>query len=124
MEATMAIVTGIGGVFFKSRNDSAALAAWYQEHCMLAANERDNCGRNFICARTRLPHLWLLGRLAAYYFFRPRAFSQIASARSASWLASAYFPLSHRLTDSLNNLCVFNVNYISIHIASSKNLTL
>ena len=28
----MAKVTGIGGVFFKSRNDNAALAAWYQEH--------------------------------------------------------------------------------------------
>jgi len=32
MEATMAKVTGIGGVFFKSRNDRAALAAWYQKH--------------------------------------------------------------------------------------------
>jgi hypothetical protein len=32
MEATMARVTGIGGVFFKSRNDSAALVAWYQKH--------------------------------------------------------------------------------------------
>jgi predicted enzyme related to lactoylglutathione lyase len=28
----MARVTGIGGVFFKSRNDSAALATWYQKH--------------------------------------------------------------------------------------------
>jgi predicted enzyme related to lactoylglutathione lyase len=28
----MARVTGIGGVFFKSRNDSRELAAWYQEH--------------------------------------------------------------------------------------------
>ena len=28
----MAKITGIGGVFFKSRNDRAALAAWYQEH--------------------------------------------------------------------------------------------
>jgi predicted enzyme related to lactoylglutathione lyase len=28
----MARVTGIGGVFFKSRKDSAALAAWYQKH--------------------------------------------------------------------------------------------
>lgn len=28
----MARVTGIGGVFFKSRNDSAALVAWYQKH--------------------------------------------------------------------------------------------
>ncbi|HEX8616822.1 MAG TPA: VOC family protein [Thermoanaerobaculia bacterium] len=28
----MAKVTGIGGVFFKSSNDHAALAAWYQTH--------------------------------------------------------------------------------------------
>ncbi len=28
----MARVTGIGGVFFKSRGDGAALAAWYQQH--------------------------------------------------------------------------------------------
>ena len=28
----MARITGIGGVFFKSRNDSAALTAWYQKH--------------------------------------------------------------------------------------------
>lgn len=28
----MAKITGIGGVFFKSRNDRAALAAWYQKH--------------------------------------------------------------------------------------------
>ncbi|MEO8478038.1 MAG: VOC family protein [Gemmatimonadota bacterium] len=28
----MAKVTGIGGVFFKSKDDSKALAAWYQEH--------------------------------------------------------------------------------------------
>ena len=28
----MARVTGIGGVFFKSRSDNAALAAWYQKH--------------------------------------------------------------------------------------------
>ena len=28
----MAKVTGIGGIFFKSRNDNAALAAWYHEH--------------------------------------------------------------------------------------------
>lgn len=28
----MAKVTGIGGVFFKSRNDNVALAAWYQKH--------------------------------------------------------------------------------------------
>lgn len=28
----MAKVTGIGGVFFKSKGDPTALAAWYQEH--------------------------------------------------------------------------------------------
>jgi predicted enzyme related to lactoylglutathione lyase len=28
----MARITGIGGIFFKSRNDNAALAAWYQKH--------------------------------------------------------------------------------------------
>jgi len=31
MEATMARITGIGGVFFKSRNDRAALASWYHK---------------------------------------------------------------------------------------------
>ena len=28
----MAKITGIGGVFLKSKGDSAALAAWYREH--------------------------------------------------------------------------------------------
>ena len=28
----MARVTGIGGVFFKSRADASRLAAWYHEH--------------------------------------------------------------------------------------------
>ena len=28
----MARITGIGGVFFKSRGDSKALAAWYEKH--------------------------------------------------------------------------------------------
>ena len=28
----MAKVTGVGGVFFKSRGDSRAPAAWYQKH--------------------------------------------------------------------------------------------
>lgn len=28
----MAKITGIGGVFFKSTGDNAALAAWYQQH--------------------------------------------------------------------------------------------
>lgn len=28
----MAKITGIGGVFFKSKNDNVALAAWYQQH--------------------------------------------------------------------------------------------
>lgn len=32
----MAKITGIGGVFFKSRGDPAALAAWYQQHLGLA----------------------------------------------------------------------------------------
>ena len=32
----MARVTGIGGVFFKSRNDNAALANWYQKHLGLS----------------------------------------------------------------------------------------
>ena len=32
----MARVTGIGGVFFKSRNDNAALTAWYQKHLGIA----------------------------------------------------------------------------------------
>src|SRR5688572_33397267 len=32
MEATMARITGIGGVFFKSRNDRVALVNWYQKH--------------------------------------------------------------------------------------------
>jgi hypothetical protein len=29
---TMAKITGVGGVFFKSAGDSAALAAWYRKH--------------------------------------------------------------------------------------------
>lgn len=32
----MARITGIGGVFFKSRNDKAALATWYQKHLGLS----------------------------------------------------------------------------------------
>ncbi len=32
----MARITGIGGVFIKSRNDGAALAAWYQQHLGMA----------------------------------------------------------------------------------------
>lgn len=32
----MARITGIGGVFFKSRNDKSALAAWYQKHLGLS----------------------------------------------------------------------------------------
>jgi predicted enzyme related to lactoylglutathione lyase len=31
-EAAMARVTGIGGVFFKSRGDHKALGAWYEKH--------------------------------------------------------------------------------------------
>lgn len=35
----MAKITGIGGVFFKSRKDHKALAAWYQRHLGLALEE-------------------------------------------------------------------------------------
>ena len=35
----MAKVTGIGGVFFKSKDDNASLAAWYQEHLGMALEE-------------------------------------------------------------------------------------
>ncbi len=35
----MAKITGIGGVFFKSSGDNAALAAWYQQHLGLALEE-------------------------------------------------------------------------------------
>ena len=35
----MARVTGIGGVFFKSTSDNAALAAWYQQHLGMALED-------------------------------------------------------------------------------------
>ncbi len=35
----MAKVTGIGGVFFKSRGDNVALAAWYQKHLGLSLED-------------------------------------------------------------------------------------
>jgi predicted enzyme related to lactoylglutathione lyase len=35
----MAKVTGIGGVFFKSTGDRAALAAWYQQHLGMALSD-------------------------------------------------------------------------------------
>ena len=35
----MARVTGIGGVFFKSRSDNATLAAWYQQHLGMALED-------------------------------------------------------------------------------------
>jgi predicted enzyme related to lactoylglutathione lyase len=35
----MARITGIGGVFFKAKGDSAALAAWYQKHLGLALQD-------------------------------------------------------------------------------------
>jgi predicted enzyme related to lactoylglutathione lyase len=35
----MAKVTGVGGVFFKSRGDSAALAAWYRKHLGMALED-------------------------------------------------------------------------------------
>jgi len=35
----MARVTGIGGVFFKSRKDRSALAAWYRDHLKIPLEE-------------------------------------------------------------------------------------
>ena len=35
----MAKITGIGGVFFKSKGDSAALAAWYRKHLGMALED-------------------------------------------------------------------------------------
>jgi predicted enzyme related to lactoylglutathione lyase len=35
----MAKITGIGGVFFKSTGDNAALAAWYRKHLGLALED-------------------------------------------------------------------------------------
>lgn len=35
----MARITGIGGVFFKSKGDHAALAAWYRDHLGLSLEE-------------------------------------------------------------------------------------
>jgi predicted enzyme related to lactoylglutathione lyase len=35
----MAKVTGIGGIFFKSKGDSATLAAWYAKHLGLALED-------------------------------------------------------------------------------------
>jgi predicted enzyme related to lactoylglutathione lyase len=47
-EAAMARVTGIGGVFFKSRGDSAALSAWYEKHLGMTLE-------SFGCAILRWP---------------------------------------------------------------------
>jgi len=35
----MARITGVGGVFFKSKADHAALAAWYRKHLGLALED-------------------------------------------------------------------------------------
>ena len=35
----MAKITGIGGVFFKSTGDHAALAAWYRKHLGMPAED-------------------------------------------------------------------------------------
>ena len=35
----MAKITGVGGVFFKSKGDSAALAAWYRKHLGMALED-------------------------------------------------------------------------------------
>ena len=44
----MATVTGVGGIFFKSNGDGAALAAWYQKHLgmPLVANPHRKKTRN------------------------------------------------------------------------------
>ena len=39
MGTRMAKITGVGGVFFKSKGDSAALAAWYREHLGMALED-------------------------------------------------------------------------------------
>ena len=41
----MAKVTGIGGVFFKSTRDNAALAAWYRKHLGMALEEWGGASR-------------------------------------------------------------------------------
>jgi hypothetical protein len=35
----MAKITGVGGVFIKSRGDGAALAPWYQKHLGMALED-------------------------------------------------------------------------------------
>ncbi len=35
----MARVTGVGGIFFKTKGDRAALAAWYQKHLGMKLEE-------------------------------------------------------------------------------------
>ena len=35
----MAKVTGVGGVFFRARNDAKALSKWYEKHLGLALND-------------------------------------------------------------------------------------
>jgi len=35
----MAKITGVGGVFFKSTGNSAALAAWYRKHLGMALED-------------------------------------------------------------------------------------
>ena len=43
-ETGMARITGIGGVFFKSRGDDRALAKWYSEHLGLELPGRRHIG--------------------------------------------------------------------------------
>jgi predicted enzyme related to lactoylglutathione lyase len=38
-ERTMAKITGIGGVFFKTKGDGKALRAWYQKHLGIALED-------------------------------------------------------------------------------------
>ena len=38
----MAKITGVGGVFFKTKGDNAALAAWYRKHLGMPLAEKDS----------------------------------------------------------------------------------
>jgi len=57
----MAKITGVGGVFFKSTGDSAALAAWYRQHLGMALEDFGGAilrwpdGRNQGARECRLP---------------------------------------------------------------------
>ena len=46
----MAKITGIGGVFLKSKGDGAALAAWYKEHLGMADIEPTIANKQMLAA--------------------------------------------------------------------------